>query len=518
MKISVIIPVYNAKKTLQRCVESVIYGQEKEIQVILVDDCSTDESWKICQKLETDNSQVCCFQNKKNSGVSYTRNQGLKHAVGEYILFVDSDDWVSGDYVSTMLHIAERQSDSLVMCGFQFIDQLSGTRKKYLFDHSKELKELAMDNALFDLRDKVYLQQLWNKVFRRDIIEKNHIRFDETQSMGEDFQFVLDYIEAARFQRCIVLNRTLYYYVRADHNSLMSKFGLVENEYEYRRMDQMLRLCGENKKEFQERYEIALANTRNNYIYQAVHSKKDKAEKLVFIESVMKDGNARRHYRIQKNILYKENICKFFSSVKAVPKRLDGCIHRKKREQRIFEMKRKLKVNHFTVISQNCIGGVFYHDMGLRFESPTINVFFKGSDFVKFVLKMDYYLSCELHMTWGEEYPIGYVGDVAIHFMHYNTCEEAKSAWNQRKKRIDRKKIIVICTDMEDFTDEVFDLWKQIIYPKVLFTADRKYANECNSVFFAEYEKDGRVHDLIPRREFYQHDVLLDMVNQFGGN
>lgn len=518
MKISVIIPVYNAKKTLQRCVESVIYGQEKEVQVILVDDCSTDESWKICQKLEADNSQVRCFQNKKNSGVSYTRNQGLKNAIGEYILFVDSDDWVSREYVSTMLHTVERQSDSFVMCGFHFINQLSGTREEYLFDHSEELKELPINTVLFDLKDKVYLQQLWNKIFRRDIIEQNHIHFDETQSMGEDFQFVLDYIEAAKFQRCIVINRPLYYYVRANRASLMSKFGLIENEHEYSRVDQMLRLCGEKTPELQERYENALANIRKNFVYQAVHSKKDKAEKLAFIESVMKDGKAKRYYRVQKNILYKEQICKYFSSAKVIPKRFCGRIQRKKRDQRILEMRRKLKVNNFTVISQNCIGGVFYHDMGLRFESPTINLFFSGMDFVKFVLKLDYYMSFELQMTWGEEYPIGYLDDVAIHFMHYNTCEEARLAWDKRKKRINRKKIIVICTDMEDFTDEVYERWKQITYPKVLFTANRKYADECNSVFFSECEKAGRVYDLIPKREFYRYGVLIDIINQFGGN
>ena len=97
--------------------------------------------------------------------------------------------------------------------------------------------------------------------------------------------------------------------------------------------------------------------------------------------------------------------------------------------------------------------------------------------------------------------------------MHYNTCQEAESAWERRKKRIKQDKIIVLCTDMEEFTDEVYVRWKQIPYPKVLFTAKRKYANKDGTVFFPEYENDGKVSDLIPERKFYRDGILMDTVN-----
>ena len=91
-KASVIVPVYNAEKTLRRCVESIVLGQERNIEVILVEDCSKDHSWELCLELAQEFPNVTAVQNERNSGVSFTRNRGLELAQGDYILFVDSDD------------------------------------------------------------------------------------------------------------------------------------------------------------------------------------------------------------------------------------------------------------------------------------------------------------------------------------------------------------------------------------------------------------------------------------------
>ena len=345
------------------------------------------------------------------------------------------------------------------------------------------------------------------------MIEKAHIRFDETQSMGEDFQFVLDYMEAAQIQECTVINKPLYYYIRWTNTSLMSKFGLVENEHAYNRLNQLLRLCGEITPEIHQRYEKALTDTKRNYLYQAVHRKENKSEILKMIEAVMKDGKAGLHYRIQKKIQRKEQVYQILSWIISLPRRLSGHMQRKKRDRLAAKMRKNLQTTDFTIISQNCIGGILYHDMGLQFTSPTINLYLTGKDFVTFTVNLDYYLSLKLRMTWGEEYPIGYLGDIAIYFMHYHTCQEAEKMWERRKRRINWEKIVVLCTDMEEFTDEVYEQWKQISYPKVLFTAKHEYANTSDAVFFPEYEKNGKVSNLIPNREFYRDGVLLSVLN-----
>ena len=512
-KISVVIPVYNAVKTLERCVESIIYGEFKDISVILVDDCSKDDSWECCQKLSNRYSNVYCYQNKKNSGVSYTRNHGLKVADSEYILFVDSDDWVSGKYAEKLLSVAQQNPNSLVISGLHFRDEVAGYQRDYIWEKDGQAVYCVDQKDYFKLQEKFHLQQLWNKIFRRDVIEKANIRFDEKQSMGEDFQFVLDYMKAAYIKTCVVLNSPLYYYIRATQTSLMSHFGTDSNENEYNRLEQLLNLCGDTTPEIEKDYETALANLKKNYVYQVVHKKSNKKEILSFIESVMQDGKAKQHFRIQKNILMKENIRQGISWIMALPGRFHGRMQRKKRDKLAEEMRVKLHTRDFTVLSQNCIGGVFYHDMGLQFTSPTINLYMSGNDFVDFVLNLDYYLSLKLRMTWGEEYPIGYLDDVTIYFMHYHTCHEAKIEWEKRKMRIIRDNIIVLCTDMVDFTDEVYEKWRRIPYPKVLFTAKHEYANESGTVFFPEYESNGKVPDLIPNREFYRDGILLDTVN-----
>lgn len=240
-KASVIIPVYNAEKTLRKCVESLVLGTERNIQVILVEDRSTDQSWAQCEALSREFPNVVCVQNTKNSGVSYTRNQGLARAQGEYVLFVDSDDWVSGSYVKTMLALAEKYPDSLPVCGYHFIDRVNDLRQLHVWDPASQTEETVLPERYFDLMKKSLLQSLWNKIFRRDVIQKADIHFDEAQSMGEDFQFVLDYIEAANVKRCVVLNQPLYYYIRYGTSSLMSQFGLIQTEQELARVEQLHR-------------------------------------------------------------------------------------------------------------------------------------------------------------------------------------------------------------------------------------------------------------------------------------
>ena len=182
-EISIIIPVYNADKTVQRTVESLIYGQEQNIKIILIDDCSKDNSWKYCQDLSNRYPNVYCYQNEKNRGVSYTRNHGLAVADSEYIMFVDSDDWASGEYAAKLLTAAKQNPNSLVISGFYFRNEVAGYKQDYIWEKDGENVYLITQKDFFELQKKFHLQQLWNKIFRRDVIEKMHIRFDESQSM-----------------------------------------------------------------------------------------------------------------------------------------------------------------------------------------------------------------------------------------------------------------------------------------------------------------------------------------------
>lgn len=514
-EVSVVIPVYNAEKTLVRCVESIIYGELKNIEVVLIDDCSKDDSWNTCQTLSAQYENVRCFQNEKNSGVSYTRNHGLSKVQGEYILFVDSDDWVSGKYASVLLSTAKENPDSLVICGLHFRDEVIGYKRDYLWDESENRVNYIIKEQFFDLTNKFLLQQLWNKIFRRDIIDRFQICFDETQSMGEDFQFVLDYMEAAQCSQCVVLNEPLYYYIRANSTSLMSQFGLTQHDKEYDRYVQLLLISGKNNGKVQQQYQEAIQSLKRNYIYQIMRNRgKGKSEKLLFIESVMNDGHALRYYYQQKSIIRKELLVQRYEKLRQFVPRVKDRLRREKNSVLIKKARSFLKKDDFSIISQNCIGGVFYHDMGMMFTTPTVNLFFKSEDFVRFVLNLKYYISLELKMFWDEEYPIGVLDDITIYFMHYRTCTEAKEMWDKRKARINYDKIVVFSTDMEEFSDAVYNQWKSVGYLKVLFTASKKFAKEEGSVYYSKYKKIGKVPDLISRREFYKDNYIISLLNK----
>lgn len=173
----------------------------------------------------------------------------------------------------------------------------------------------------------------------------------------------------------------------------------------------------------------------------------------------------------------------------------------------------KLKTAGFTIIAQNCIGGVFYHEMNMQFLSPTINLFFEGPDFMRFVTNLEHYLSQELCIKWGEEYPIGFLDDVRIDFMHYDTCEEAKNAWERRKGRVKMDRIVVIATDRNGFDDSCFEQWKKLPYKKILYTAREKYASVPGTVYYPEYAYQGCVDNVIDNLAFYKDNVIFDVIN-----
>lgn len=511
---SVIIPVYNAEKHLRRCVESIALGQERNLEIILVEDCSKDASWEICLELQSEFPNITAIRNARNSGVSFTRNQGLARTQGKHILFVDSDDWVSANYAKKLLAAAVQYPDSLPVCGLHFIDHVHGEQRDYLWDDgAPRIVEVAAD-GLFDLSDRFMLQQLWNKVFRRDLIEKYRIRFDESQSMGEDYQFVLDYLEASGCNRCAVINEPLYYYIRWNTSSLMSTFGFMQNQQEYMRVEQLHRVSGGADTARRDRM---LQSIRENYVYHIARNPNHSGqEKLDAIEAVMGDGQSRRHYIHQKILEGKENALLGLVKMKALPARLSGRRLRNRRDALAARMKTQLREQNFSVISQNCIGGVLYHDMEHPFLSPTVNLYLSSADFVRFVLNLDHYLSLDPVMVWDETYPVGYLEDIEIRFMHYHTCEEARQAWNRRKARINRDKILVLCTDMEGFTEEVFAQWQKIPYPKILYTANAAFAAHPDTVFYPQYQSAESVPDLIPKREFYRDGSIIAKLNQLG--
>ncbi len=179
----------------------------------------------------------------------------------------------------------------------------------------------------------------------------------------------------------------------------------------------------------------------------------------------------------------------------------------------IRNVKKQLDLSDISLISMNCIGGIVYHDCKKKFLSPTVNLFFLPSDFIKFVNNLDHYLSITPKITMGEDYPIGIIGDIKIFFMHYTSCEEALAKWEERKARINKDRIFVIMVERDGFSKQDFENFKKIKYPKLLFTKTEEY--ECEDSFYMSRYKDlPQLPDIIPGRYMYNKMKLVNSINK----
>ena len=183
--VSIIIPVYNAEKTIRRCVDSVLNQEYKDTELLLVDDGSTDLSGQICDEYARKDSRVCVIH-KENTGVSDTRNLALERARGTYLQFLDSDDWISPDATSLMVRAARENSCDMVISDFY---RVVGERVSHKGDIEPGglLTREEFAGFMMEKPADFYYGVLWNKLFRRALVEEHGLRMDKTISWCEDF-------------------------------------------------------------------------------------------------------------------------------------------------------------------------------------------------------------------------------------------------------------------------------------------------------------------------------------------
>lgn len=240
MLYSVVIPVYQAKDSLERCVASWLAQTYKEIEIILVDDGSTDGSAKICEKFNKQDSRVCVIH-QKNAGVSAARNAGIEAARGEFLLFTDSDDYVASDYLEKMRNLQIETQSDLVLCGFHHLydgaDILKVPEKTAVFAME------AFAEEFLNLYEKSYLNMPWNKLFRREKLP----RFDTSLSLGEDLLFNLEYLKSCK--KVAILAEPLCYYIQEEDRNTLS------SQKRSNRLELARKICEKTEKFYQNTWE-----------------------------------------------------------------------------------------------------------------------------------------------------------------------------------------------------------------------------------------------------------------------
>ena len=208
--VSIIVPVYNAEACLRRCVESVLNQEYADFELLLADDGSRDGSGRICDEYAAADSRVRVFH-KENSGVSDSRNLCLDQARGRYLQFLDADDWITANATKLLVQAMEEHLCDLVISDFY---RVVGERvsPKGDIDEAQVLSREEYASHMMENPANYYYGVLWNKLYRREIVERHHLRMDPAISWCEDFMFNLEYIRRAK--TFFALQVPVYYYVK----------------------------------------------------------------------------------------------------------------------------------------------------------------------------------------------------------------------------------------------------------------------------------------------------------------
>lgn len=222
-KISVIVPVYNSEKYLRHCIDSILAQTFTDFELLLIDDGSKDRSGEICDEYAKKDDRIKVYH-KANEGISATRDFGIRHIGGEFIQFIDSDDWIEKTCLEDDLHLAEETNADIVINNF-YLDEKDKSILKY---------QKYTGNLIDDIFNGNVFGALWNKFFRMDFIKSSGVGFIHDISFCEDIVFLCELLKRKQNVN-IVVNHKAYYHYWSNSISLTRKCTLhsVQSEEKY---------------------------------------------------------------------------------------------------------------------------------------------------------------------------------------------------------------------------------------------------------------------------------------------
>lgn len=216
-KISIIIPAYNVSLYIKKCVESVINQTYKNIEIIVVNDGSTDNTGQILDNLSLKDKRIKIVH-QKNLGVSSARNTGLEFATGDFVTFVDGDDYLAKDFIDYMLKIEKETAADLCF------SIKSYTKKEERQNKNLYIKPLSPEEGTILLISPEIIVGCWNKMYRKALIDKYNIRFNKDLFYGEGLNFITTFSQRANIIG--IGNKRVYYYRKSNINSATTKFNI----------------------------------------------------------------------------------------------------------------------------------------------------------------------------------------------------------------------------------------------------------------------------------------------------
>ena len=235
-QVSIIVPAYNVENYIERCLNSLVNQTFKDIEIITINDGSTDKSLELLNKYAKEDIRISVID-LGDEGVSYCRNLGIEKANGKYIMFVDSDDWIDSSMVEVMYKKAEENKLDLVMCSY--IREFKDHSKEKIFNLPEEIiyKEDKVKNELLrklvgpikeELSNPEMLDALgtvWGKLYRADILKENKLKFVDLKEIGSAEDTLFNIFTFNYLKKVMFLNKSMYHYWRDNPKSVTSQYN-----------------------------------------------------------------------------------------------------------------------------------------------------------------------------------------------------------------------------------------------------------------------------------------------------
>lgn len=263
IKVSFIVPAYNVSKYIKRCVDSLLDQNFKDFEVIVINDGSTDNTCDILSEMKN-----IVFINQTNSGSSIARNNGIKQASGEYIAFVDGDDFITGDYAKETYEFATKYDADIVVCDFY---KNIKNQDKYITDFSNQESLIDKKDYFLKLvKSKKVSHNIWNKLYKKSLFDD--IKFPEKVFLGEDLNAYFKLVHKSN--RIVKLNKAFYHYVIGDNNTsgFGSLKGVLDHKFVY---DDLIEFCNLNLKGSCEYVQILVLRQIKGVYFPIIFSKAD---------------------------------------------------------------------------------------------------------------------------------------------------------------------------------------------------------------------------------------------------
>ena len=226
--ISIIIPIYNTAKYLPNCLDSIVNQTYKNLEIILIDDGSTDNSYKIAAEYAKKDSRIKLIY-QKNTGQSAARNHGIKLATGEYISFIDSDDQIAKDFIKKLLQPFSQQNTVISVCGIHYKRLKQKSVSNVYINSIRKIRKSESYKAyiLYLLATDGRMYSSVNKLYKANIVKK--LSFDTTLNFAEDTKFVLDYLNQAQGEINFVLEPLYIYNFGTETSTIKSTATIWQN-------------------------------------------------------------------------------------------------------------------------------------------------------------------------------------------------------------------------------------------------------------------------------------------------